>query len=215
MPTALVQPATQFNFTITLWDAPQDASAESVVTGLATGLLDVGGQLLFGAFSEVQGLQQDIEVETYQEGGLNNRPHRFFKAAKYQNLTFKRGVTLNTSIADWHAQVVTGTKKVRKSGMVMLMDRGGPNLTGFALPGLDRLPVAAWIFSNGLPERIQGPTLNAKSNEIAIESMEISHEGLSRVSLSMIPGFTDINSAIQGAAALGASGVAAVGAALV
>src|SRR5271157_1520908 len=43
---------------------------------------------------------------------------------------------------------------------------------------LTRLPIAIWSFSNGLPEKLQGPGLNAKSNEIAIETLEIAHEGL-------------------------------------
>src|SRR5262245_48008022 len=138
MSTSIVQPATQFNFTVTMWDAPENSDFSSIATSVGTALLDVASQALFGAFSEVQGLNADIEVETYQEGGLSTRPHRFFKAAKVGNLTLKRGVTLNTAIWDWHEQVVTGTKKVRKSGLVVLFDRGGPNLLGAGIPGLDR-----------------------------------------------------------------------------
>ena len=63
---------------------------------------------------------------------------------------------------------------------------GGP--TSLGLPGVDRLPVAAWFFSNGLPEKLQGPALNAKGNEIAVETLEIAHERLVRVGPSLIPG---------------------------
>ena len=214
MPTALIQPVPQFNFTITMWDVPTNSGAASVLTSVGSALLDVAAQLLFGAFSEVQGLDVDIEFESFQEGGLNTRPHHFFKAAKFHNLILKRGTTFNTAIWDWHNQVVSGNTKVRKSGMVVLYDRGGPNLLGAGLPGLDRIPTAAWMFENGLPERIQGPTLNAKGNEIAIESLEIKHEGLRRMSPSMIPGFVDINSALGTAAAASAAGAMAGGAAL-
>jgi hypothetical protein len=56
------------------------------------------------------------------------------------------------------------------------------------LPGFDRLPVAVWYFRNALPEKLQGPALNAKSNEIAIETLEVVHEGLYRFGPGTIPG---------------------------
>lgn len=208
MSIPLIQPVPQFNFTVTLWDSPtQDAN--SLLTSVASAAINVATQFLFGAFSEIQGLNADIEIETYQEGGRNTRPHRFFKLAKYQNLILKHGVTSSTAIWDWHEQVRTGVKKVRKNGMIILYDRGGPNLVGAGLPGLDRIPTAAWTFDNALPERIQGPTLNAKSNEIAIETLEMSHEQLQRLSLSMIPGFSELNSALGSALGAGASGALA------
>ena len=64
------------------------------------------------------------------------------------------------------------------------------------LPGLDRLPVAIWFFRNALPEKLQGPGLNAKNNEIAIETLELTHEGLYRFGPSMIPGIGDVMDAI-------------------
>lgn len=214
MPTSIVQPVPQFNFMVTMWDTPASSDTTSVLTAVASAALDVASQILFGAFSEVTGLNADIEIESYQEGGLNTQPRKFFKNAKYHNLSLKHGVTFNTAIWDWYQQVLTSKKKIRKSGMVVLLDRGGPNLVGAGLPGLDKLPVAAWMFDNGLPERIQGPTLNAKTNEIAIETLEISHEGLIRMSPGMIPGLADISSLIGAAAGLGAAGTLAGGAAL-
>ena len=75
----------------------------------------------------------------------------------------------------------------RGSGVTALS--GGP--TSLGLPGLDKLPVAIWFFRNSLPEKIQGPGLNAKSNEIAIETLELAHEGLYRLGPSMVPGIGD------------------------
>jgi len=210
MALPVFQPVPQFNFTVTMWDAPASNDAGSILTSVASAAINVVTQFLFGAFSEIQGLNADIEIETYQEGGRNTKPRRFFKHAKYQNLVLKHGVTSSTAIWDWYEQIRTGVKKVRKNGMIILYDRGGPGLVGAGLPGLDRIPTAAWIFDNALPERVQGPTLNAKSNEIAIETLEMSHEQLQRLSLSMIPGFSDINSALGGVAGAGAS--AALGA---
>ena len=75
--------------------------------------------------------------------------------------------------------------KLRKNGIIVLTDRsaaGAASASVPALPGLTAgsLPIAAWSFINGLPEKLQGPGLNAKSSEIAIETLEIVHEGLIR-----------------------------------
>ncbi|MBV8136018.1 MAG: phage tail protein, partial [Deltaproteobacteria bacterium] len=46
---------------------------------------------------------------------------------------------------------------------------------------------AGWFFTNALPERLVGPGLNARSNEIAIETLELSHEGLLRLPVANLP----------------------------
>jgi phage tail-like protein len=218
MALGLIQPVPNFNFTITMWDVPvEPATGKSALgetlTSAASAALDLLGTTIFGAFSEAQGIDSDLEIETYQEGGLNRQPHRFFKSTKYQNLVLKKGITSNAAIWDWHNQIVSNKKKVRKSGVLVLYERGGLNLVGAGLPGLDRTPAAIWMFNNGLPERVHGPTLNAKGNEIAIETLEISHEGLQRVSPSMIPGLSDINAALGDLVGLGAAGAGAAAAA--
>lgn len=181
---SFLAPATTFNFVVTMWDAPGTGS-------LAGNLLKVAGQLLLGGFSEVQGLDADLELETYVEGGFAHRPLKLLKGARTSNLVFRRGVTWSTDIAAWHHAVLMGKDRVtRKDGLVMLMDRNG--MGGLSstpvVGGLLRLPIAAWRFQGGLPERYHGPQLNAKGNEIAIETLEISHQGLERLTPSMLPG---------------------------
>ncbi len=202
----IFEPAPNFNFTVTMWDVSKnDDDGIGVGTSLLSAAISLGGSLLFGAFSEVQGIDADLELETYQEGGFNTRPHKFMKYTKYQNLVLKKGVTNSAAIWDWHNQVVSNNQIVRKSGLVTLYERNGLGLAGAGLPGIDRTPVCMWMFTNGLPERVRGPQLNAKGNEIAIETLEISHEGLQRLSLSMIPGLSDISAALGEAVGLGAA----------
>jgi phage tail-like protein len=102
---------------------------------------------------------------------------------------------MNADLWDWYYSILYKSKSpVRKNGLVMLNDRGGGasalagGPTSFGLPGLDRLPVAVWFFRNALPEKLQGPALHAKSNEIAIETLELVHEGLYRFGPATIPG---------------------------
>ena len=102
-------------------------------------------------------------------------------------------MTPNTDLWDWHRQVLAGSRApLRKNGIIVLSERGGlPTIGGppaVGVANLDKPPVAVWFFRQGLPEKLQGPSLNAKSNEIAVESLEVVHEGLWRVGPSLIPG---------------------------
>lgn len=195
-----IQPALSFNFWVLLWDVQgpglfgfqPDSTAGRLAVGLASGLLSAASQALFGAFSEASGLNAHIEVETYQEGGNNIAPLRFPKWGKYDSVVLKRGITPRTSLWDWHTQITSGGDPIlRKSGLIILFDKGNGFDTADTA-GLLRIPLAAWYIDNAFPEKITGPTLDAKSNTVAVEAVELVHEGLSRVSLAMIPGAADV-----------------------
>jgi phage tail-like protein len=193
---ALEQPVLAFNFTVTLWDAqgPHVGSTVRAAVG------QLAGQLIFGSFAEVSGLDVELEVEAYQEGGRNDGALRFAKPAKFPNLVFRRGITARTDLWDWQAQVIAGEETaIRKSGLIVLFDRNGASVSiprVAATVSVARVPVAAWRFERGLPVKLQGPTLDAKSNTVAIERLEIAHERLERVSLTSIPGLGDIASQV-------------------
>jgi len=187
----LMNPVPAFDFSVFMMDAAPGFQASDLL-GFGVG---VAKTLLFGTFSEASGLNAEMEVEPYQEGGRNVGPHKLVKWGKYTNLVFKRGVTMNPDLWDWSYSIVfKNGNPARKNGFVLLTDRGSgiTGLTGgptsLGLPGIDRLPIAMWFFKNALPEKLQGPTLNAKSNEIAIETLELTHEGLWRFGPSMVPG---------------------------
>ncbi len=191
----LSNPVPAFSFNVYMMDAKPGFSA----VDLASIGVGVGKSVLFGSFSEVSGLNAEMETEEYREGGRNTGPHKFVKWGKYPNLVFKRGVTMNPDIWDWYYAILYKNREpVRKNGIVLLTDRGGgatalsDGPTALGLPGLDKLPVAVWFFRNALPEKLQGPSLNAKSNEIAIETLELAHEGLYRMGPSMLPGVGDV-----------------------
>jgi phage tail-like protein len=179
----LVNPVPVFDFMVVLTNATPSAGLTSAIGAMA----GESSSVIIGTFAEVSGLNAEMETEEYREGGRNTGPHKFIKWGKYPNLVFKRGVTPNTDIWDWYYQVLYGDQSVlRKNGIVVLTDRSAPGNPG--LTELGRLPVAIWSFNNGLPEKLQGPNLNAKGNEIAIETLEITHEGLTRLDAGMVPG---------------------------
>lgn len=190
----VMNPVPVFDFSVFMMDAAPGFGATDLL-GAGVG---VAKTVLFGTFSEVSGLNAEMEVEEYREGGSNTGPHKFVKWGRYPNLVFKRGVTINADLWDWYYTILYKTKNpARKNGLILLTDRGGGasalagGPTSLGLPGIDRLPVAMWFFRNALPERLQGPGLNARSNEIAIETLELAHEGLYRLGPSMVPGIGD------------------------
>jgi|SRR5580704_1369518 phage tail-like protein len=121
--------------------------------------------LVAGGFSEVSGLEIDIEVQQYREGGVNGFIHQRAGPAKYpSNLIFKRGVTDSKVLWNWYWDVVQGTIN-RKNVSVLLMDESGE----------ERL---RWNFEQAYPVKWAGPGLHAGSNEVAIETLELAHKGL-------------------------------------
>lgn len=161
-------PVPGFNFTVAFLDARPGFGAP-----------------LIASFSEVSGLNFETETEEYREGGNNTAALKFPKWGKFPNLVFKRGVTADPGLWAWIEQVTSGPGAPnRKNGIITLSDRGAP-------AGPVRPPIAAWFFRNGLPEKVQGPALNAKGNEIAIETLEVVHEGLTRIGASVLGAATN------------------------
>lgn len=208
-----VNPVPVFDFNVILLNATPDPGLNPVL-GAPAGAASAA---LTATFAEVSGLNAEMETEEYREGGLNTGPLKFVKWGKYPNVVFKRGVTPNTDLWDWYYQVLYGDQAVlRKNGIIVLTDRSAAGAASASVPalpgltGLGRLPIAAWSFINGLPEKLQGPGLNAKSSEIAIETLEIVHEGLIRLGPAMVPGVSTTMTSVGLSASISLSASASV-----
>lgn len=137
---------------------------------LASAAFSLAGDVLFGGFSECSGLDMTMQAEKLHEGGLNNTEHRFPTRITWENLTLKRGVSrLSQSGWDWLYDFGEGKVK-RKDGLIILMDD-------------HHLPHNVWTFKRGLPVKFQGPPMKGVASEVAIESLEIAHEGLWQLSV--------------------------------
>ena len=185
---ALVNPSPAFAFSVLLLDADPNASA--LVSDLVGAGVALASAAILGSFSEVTGLNAGMETEEYREGGYNTAPRKFVKWGKYPNVVLKRGVTPNSDIWDWYYTTLYGNQNpTRKNGIITLNDRGGG-------------PVAVWFVRNALPETLQGPQLNGKSNEVAIEALELVHEGFYRLGPAMLPGLGDVAASISVSASI-------------
>ena len=118
-----------------------------------------------GRFRECTGLAAEIECKDYNEGGVNDYVHKLPTRMKYPNLVLKRGVTYEDALLKWLWSVQR--ELVRGNVTIQLMG-----------PDLDSRGVRTWVFSNAFPVKWTGPNLNAGSNQIATETLEIVHAGL-------------------------------------
>jgi len=118
-----------------------------------------------GAFSEVTGLTAEGDAVDYREGTdvqLNVR--KLPGLRKYTNLTLKRGYTQDKSLWRLYMNTVNGAVD-RRNVTIVLMNEA-------------RNPVLRWHAENAFVNKIEGPSLKASGNEVAMESVEIVHEGL-------------------------------------
>jgi phage tail-like protein len=140
-------------------------------------LIEIQG-LLVGAFSEVSGLQGEVEVHDYREGGQNQYVHKFVGPTKYStNLTLKHGVTDLDFLWSWYNDVSqsieNGEPVERRNGSIFLLDR-------------HRIPAMWWNFEQAYPVKWTGPELNASSNAVAAESVELVHKGIIKPDASRV-----------------------------
>ena len=122
--------------------------------------------LISGGFSEVSGLQADVDTEEYHEGGINDYVHKLPTVTKYPNLILKRGITDSDVLWRWHQDVINGNIQ-RKNGRLVILDHRGNEALG-------------WEFEAAYPIRWLGPEFQAESNAVAIETLELVHQGIKK-----------------------------------
>jgi len=135
--------------------------------------VEIDGIIVSG-FNDVSGLQAEIEVQEYREGGVNEYIHKRAGPARYpSSLVLKRGITDSTQLWSWFCDVLQGNIQ-RKSLDVVLMDSSGADQR-------------RWTLRNAYPVKWTGPELKAQSSEVAIESLELAHEGLIFANVTATP----------------------------
>lgn len=116
------------------------------------------------SFRECSGLDASQDPIEYREGTEGPTARKLPGLNKYSNITLKWGMTDDTELWAWRKKAMTG-KVERKNGSIVLLDESGE----------EKL---RWNFREAWPIKWTGPSFNATGNEVAIESLEIAHEGL-------------------------------------
>lgn len=121
-----------------------------------------------GGFSEASGFDASIDVIEYREGDMVQTPMKIPGLKKYGNITLKQGVADSMVMYEWMIAGVEGEVE-RKTITITILDE-------------TETAAASWQVINAWPTKYTAPDFNATSSEIAIESVEIAHEGMTRVS---------------------------------
>ena len=126
--------------------------------------VDLGDNLKSIAFQEVLGMDVENQVIEYRK---TNSPlfsvEKMPGIAKYGNVTMKRGVFVNdNSFWQWHQQIKMNTIK-RRTVVIRLLDEAGA-------------VTMQWTLNNAWPTKITSTDLKGDGNEVAVDTLEISHE---------------------------------------
>jgi phage tail-like protein len=116
-------------------------------------------------FKSVSGLKYETEVLPLREGGANNTTFQLVGSTKWSNIVLKQGFTASSDLLTWREEWLTG-KMVRHTGKIIQMNTA---LTA----------TASWTFFDGWPCKWEIGEFDASKSELAIETLEIAHNGLS------------------------------------
>ena len=127
--------------------------------------LEIDG-LEAGGFAEVSGFDTSVDVIEYREGDDVTTPRKLPGLTKYGNITLKWGTSDSMVLYEWLQGIADGTIE-RKTVTITAIDEAGDD-------------AASWQMINAWPMKYTAPDFNALGSEVAMETLEIAHEGLTR-----------------------------------
>lgn len=118
-------------------------------------------------FSEVSGFDATVDVIEYRQGDDQvNSSVKLPGLTKYGNVTLKWGMSESTQFYEWVINTSNGQIERKTVTIILLDDEGNDKAT--------------WQMINAWPTKYSAPDFNASSSEVAFESIEIVHEGMTR-----------------------------------
>jgi phage tail-like protein len=145
---SLTPPFTNFRFEVIL-------NLNKPMNGLSNPVCDA-------AFAECNGLEISMSPESFNEGGSNQVQKHLKNKVTYGQLSLNRGMTASKHLWVWMEAAGTPGVDARASGTIKIMNPDGSSATVFKL--FDVLPVS-----------LRGPSLTAKSGDVAIEEMSLTY----------------------------------------
>ena len=117
-------------------------------------------------FAECTGFGSTNDPIEYREGRDRTTVLKLPGLTKFNNITLKWGLTDSSELFTWYSDITQGRIE-RKNGSIVLTD-------------LDGTEKVRWNFFQGWPTKWDGPDFNAEGTDVAIETLEIAHEGIER-----------------------------------
>lgn len=118
-------------------------------------------------FSEVSGIDTSIDVVEYRVGNDPTHLRKLSGLTKFSNITLKWGILTTLDMYTWIDTAVSSGDVQRKQVTIVAVDEAGADK-------------ATWVISQAWPFKYTGPSFDAKGNAVALESLELTHEGIKR-----------------------------------
>lgn len=143
------------------------SSLSSGISYPKTGLRFELSMLTFslGNFREISGLGCEVATEDYHEGGVNYCTYKLPTGSRHSNIVLKAGVGEARFLWAWYAAFALTSRVV-------------PIPLQLSLNNPDGSSARTWIIDQAYPIKWDGPTLNAQQGDVAIESLELAHQGI-------------------------------------
>lgn len=118
-------------------------------------------------FLECSGLKSSTTIFELEEGGMNHRVHKLPGQSRWENITLRYGVTGDATMLQWRGDILQDKFKAdsRRNGAIVVKNN-------------NMQVVRRYNFKSAWPVSWEGPSFNAQSNELAIESVELAHDGI-------------------------------------
>jgi len=114
----------------------------------------------------VSGLKMETEVQSIKEGGVNDTTFQLVGSTKWSNLVLKQGFTGSSDLLRWREDWLSGSGMTRiTTGKIIQLDTA-------------MQPKGTWTFYRGWPAKWEISEFDASKSELAIETLEIAHEGI-------------------------------------
>lgn len=114
-------------------------------------------------FKKVSGIGSSISTSTLNEGGQNLYSHKLPERVQYENLVLERGLAIGSPLVVEFNAAMSLFKFVPSNVLVSLLDEAG-------------IPISSWLFTNAYPVKWTVSSLDADSNTVVIETMELSYQ---------------------------------------
>lgn len=118
-------------------------------------------------FLECSGLKSVATVFEIEEGGLNGRTHKRVGQSKWENIVLRYASSTSTYLLEWRDKFLQDQfgERTKFSGSISLKNNHGDT-------------IRRWHFTNAWPVSWEGPNLSSSGSELAVETLEIAHDGI-------------------------------------
>ena len=125
--------------------------------------------LVVAYFQECSGLNAEIQVQSYKEGGLNDFEHKLPGPVTYGNLVLKTGVASAMDFWDWFYKTTLGKIERKQVSVILYHHERSDGKGGEGM---------RWNLLDAFPVKWEGHVFNAEDAKVVMQSLELAHHGI-------------------------------------